>query len=248
MKIFTIISFLLISVFGYSQNFEPDASIWKDPWISCQKIISPKSDYGISHWIQYDLGHVRKLSKTWVWNVNDPEKLDQGFRQVKIDYSRNGINWTYFGEMTFPKGEGRAIYGGFEGPDLLDIEARFVLLTVVDTYGEGDCAGITEIKFNLRPPLIYEGTEDLPPLPENHDNLLLLYPNPAVDQMNVRTPYDGPSTFKVFTIDGRLTYERTINTSPNRAVILNTSQLVTGMYIIQVENEGYRSVKRFVVR
>ena len=248
MKTISISCLLLFCLAGYSQNFEPDASIWKDPWISCRKTINPKSEYGVTHWIQYDLGHVRRLSKSWVWNVNDPDKLDQGFREVRIDYSINGYSWEYLGEMAFPKASGEAVYGGFEGPDLLDVEARYVLLTVVNTYGNGDCAGLSEIKFNLRPPLLYQGEEELEELPENHNNLLALYPNPVHDELSIRTVYNGLTRFLVYTIDGRFIYERSVITTPNSSVLLDAKQLVPGMYVLRAENSGYQSVAKFVVR
>ena len=141
----------LVNSSSYAQNFTPDASIWEDSWTSCNMSPNPISGYGSSHWIQYDLGAVRRLSKTWVWNANEPSKLTQGFKQVKVDYSLDGRNWTHWGEMEFPKGTGEAVYGGFSGPDMVDIEARYVVLTVVSTHGDPSCAGIAEIKFNLLP-------------------------------------------------------------------------------------------------
>ena len=134
-----------------AQNFTPDAQIWRDTWSSCNRSANPINSYGMSHWIQYDFGDVRRLSKSWVWNANELSKLNQGFRQVKVDYSVDGRNWTHWGEMDFPKGTGEAVYGGFPGPDMVDLEARYVLLTVVSTHGDPNCAGIAEIKFNLLP-------------------------------------------------------------------------------------------------
>ena len=134
-----------------AQDFTPDAQIWRDTWSSCNRSANPINSYGMSHWIQYDFGDVRRLSKTWVWNANEPAKLNQGFKQVKVNYSVDGRNWMHWGEMDFPKGTGEAVYGGFPGPDMVDLEARYVLLTVVSTHGDPNCAGIAEIKFNLLP-------------------------------------------------------------------------------------------------
>lgn len=137
-----------------AQCFDADESIWLDTWASCQSNPNPKPTYGDSHWIQYDFGEIRKLSKTWVWNTNDPAKLSQGFNQVKIDYSNDGSTWTYWGEMSFPMAQGEAIYGGFPGPNLYGIDARYVLLTAITNHGDPSCFGIAEIKFNLYPELI----------------------------------------------------------------------------------------------
>ncbi|MEM9548523.1 MAG: T9SS type A sorting domain-containing protein [Bacteroidota bacterium] len=132
-----------------SQCTEPDASIWLDTWRSCATSANPISSYGASHWIQYDLGAVRNLSKSWVWNTNDPGRLNQGFQDVMVDYSVDGEEWQHWGEMTFPKAQGDAIYGGFPGPDLSNLSAQFILITALSNHGDENCYGLAEIKFNL---------------------------------------------------------------------------------------------------
>ena len=147
-----ILLFLLLNLQLIGQEcITPDESIWKNTWVSCEKSNNPINSYGNSHWIQYDLGSVRRLSKTWIWNTNDPDHLNQGFKTVKVDYSTDGVEWTHWGEMQFPKAVGDAIYGGFPGPDLVDIEAQYVLLTAIDNHGDPSCAGLAEMKFNLLP-------------------------------------------------------------------------------------------------
>lgn len=148
--------FLLLSLagnlaLGQANCVTPDASIWKDTWASCEATPSPNLANGTSHWIQYDLGMVRTLSKTWIWNTNDPAKLNEGFRQVKVDYSLDGRDWTSWGEMEFPQAQGSAIYGGFSGPDLVGVEARYILLTALSNHGSSSCYGLAEVKFNLLP-------------------------------------------------------------------------------------------------
>jgi len=142
---------LLFAVSLSAQCFDADADIWVDTWTSCEESANPKTEYGSGHWIQYNFGSVRKLSNSWVWNTNDPARLNQGFNQVQIDYSSDGVNWTNYGEMTFPIGTGTAIYGGFPGPILIDIEAQYVLITALSNHGHTTCSGIAEIKFNLLP-------------------------------------------------------------------------------------------------
>ncbi|MEO0338541.1 MAG: discoidin domain-containing protein, partial [Bacteroidota bacterium] len=164
------IRYILISILlSYSpllggQNFTPDASIWLDTWASCQPSSHPIQEVGTSHWVQYDFGTVRNLSKTWIWNTNDPTKLNQGFKSVRVDYSEDGENWTNHGEMQFPKGTGEAIYSGFPGPDLVGIKARYVILTALNNHGDPSCFGLAEVKFNLLSDLEstnpIEGTEE----------------------------------------------------------------------------------------
>ena len=144
-------SYVLLVPFSFGQCFEPDASIWLNSWASCAEKMNPILDYGESHWIQYDFGSVRALSKSWVWNTNNPEELDQGFKRVKVDYSKDGVDWKYWGEMEFPKAQGEAIYSGFPGPDLQGVKARYVLLTALSNHGHASCHGLAEVKFNLLP-------------------------------------------------------------------------------------------------
>ncbi|NRB64324.1 MAG: discoidin domain-containing protein [Saprospiraceae bacterium] len=157
-NIILIIVVLLLPLSIWAQCFEADASIWNNPWVSCSKSRNPISGYGNTHWIQYDLGQVRRLSKTWIWNTNDPSKLSQGFRSVKIDYSSDGYQWQSWGEMIFPQGTGEAVYSGFPGPDMVGVKARYVVFTALDNYGNPSCAGLTEVKFNLLPNA--QGTTD----------------------------------------------------------------------------------------
>lgn len=158
-SIYSFFLFIAITNTAFAQCFDADATIWQNTWASCEMSQNPKNEYGNSHWIQYNFGAVRKLSKSWVWNTNDPAKLNQGFNLVKIDYSIDGQNWTYFGEMNFPKAAGEAVYGGFAGPDLVGIEAQYVLLTAMSNHGDANCSGLAEIKFNLLP----DGTTGTPP-------------------------------------------------------------------------------------
>ncbi|MEM8585929.1 MAG: discoidin domain-containing protein, partial [Bacteroidota bacterium] len=149
--IFALVILFLHEGILTAQCFTADASIWENTWASCSASENPKSEYGQSHWIQYDLGFERRLSKSWIWNTNDPNELDQGFKDVHIDYSLDGQSWTYWGQMTFPQGTGTAVYGGFPGPDLVGIQARHILITAIDNYGDPSCYGLAEVKFNLLP-------------------------------------------------------------------------------------------------
>ncbi len=153
---YLIIICCLIFQIAFGQCTEADADIWLNTWASCEKQENPMADAGKTHWIQYDLGAVRNLSKTWIWNTNDPSKLDQGFKRVRVDYSLDGEDWINWGEMHFPKGAGTPIYGGFSGPDLVGLEARYILLTALSNHGHPTCSGLAEVKFNLLPQILEE--------------------------------------------------------------------------------------------
>ena len=134
------------------QCFDPGIEIWSDTWRSCQTAPNPNPVRDAGHWIMYDFGEIYRLSKTHVWNTNEPGKSDMGFRNVIVDYSQDGTNWIELGTYEFSQGTEEAIYAGFEGFDFTDSLAQYVLITAVDNWGHPSCYGISEVKFNLREP------------------------------------------------------------------------------------------------
>ena len=61
---------------------------------------------------------------------------------------KNGL----IGEIwNFRKQREKAIYGGFPGPDMIGIEARYILITAMTNHGHPTCCGLAEVKFNLLP-------------------------------------------------------------------------------------------------
>lgn len=139
------------SILIAQQCFTPDASIWENPWQSCQTSNNPNPVRGNGHWIMYDFGTAYTLSKSWIWNSNDPTTLQKGFRNVVIDYSIDGNNWTSVGNYEFPMGTGEAIYSGFAGPDFNQVQARYVIITALSNWGDVTCSSLAEVKFNLIP-------------------------------------------------------------------------------------------------
>ena len=261
-KIIFQVVLLVYAQLTVAQNFTADASIWESPWMSCSTSENPNSRRGNSHWIMYDLGLVRNLSKSWIWNVNDPQNLNTGFRTVAVDYSNDGTNWTQQTQMTFPRGTGSAVYSGFAGPDLYGVSARFVLFTVIDTYGDGSCAGIAEVKFNLSPVIqtpiadttnvVNEGTAQTTVLSTNKDEIkksLVLYPNPVTDdQLKIVSNYSGEATVAIYAIGGQLMLYEEIDTAPNQPVTLNISKIPRGLFLVKVINREFESNHKVLIR
>ncbi|MEM7102730.1 MAG: T9SS type A sorting domain-containing protein [Bacteroidota bacterium] len=218
-KLLTIIFVLLIQTGLMAQCFTADASIWEDTWASCAQNPNPKAEYGNSHWIMYDLGFARNLSKTWVWNTNDPNELDRGFNQVKIDYSMNGNQWTYWGEMTFPQGTGEAVYGGFSGPDMVGLEAQYVLFTAMSNHGDPVCFGLAEVKFNLLP--------RRPGVPENGSyevcEAVSNFEVETIDQTTVLFTWDPFEGESILTLDYRIA-----GTSDWTTIIIEDEEFLLG--------------------
>lgn len=232
------IIFLLFPFCLQAQDcFEADHSIWLNTWSSCFESENPRSEYGQSHWILYDFGEIRTLSKTRIWNTNDPNKLSQGFRDVRIDYSLDGMHWEAWGQMQFPKAEGHFIYPGFEGPDMNGIKAQFVLLTALSNHGHSSCYGIAEIKFFLLP-----GFEEsiVSSIPQNLDSKYSVFPNPSDDHISVFGLDDAFVEYSIINSYGQELLKGRFN---RRSAPIDISMLQAGIYFFRIENSLTRFIK-----
>jgi len=119
----------------------------KDSWLSCETSANPNPNNGIGHWIQYDLGQVYILNETHIWNYNVATQTGKGFKNVSIEYSLNGTSWTSLGNYTWAQAAGNSDYAGFEGPSFSGVTARYVLITALDNWDNGNCSGISKITF-----------------------------------------------------------------------------------------------------
>jgi len=219
--------------------------------MSCQTSQNPVGEYGRTHWIQYDLGQSLPLSTTRIWNINDPDQLDIGFNTVQVDYSENGEEWQHWGSMRFPRANGEAIYGGFQGPDLQGIEARYVVFTVIDTHGDGDCAGLTEVKFNLRPQdRNLEEDDEIEIEPEEMNDWVEVYPNPTEDVFHVfLEEYEGPLNVTILTLNGQIIYSDEFEVEDYEwEQEFSTRSLRPGIYFLLLQGEDFQGSKRLVVR
>ena len=122
----------------------------KDSWLSCQTSVNPNSIRGNSHWLQYDLGYVYELGATKFWNYNVANFTDKGFKQIAIDYSLDGVNWTEIGTFQLPEATGNANYEGTSGLNLRGITARYLIITALSNWNNGNCAGLSEVRFEAQ--------------------------------------------------------------------------------------------------
>jgi len=142
---------VILAQFAWGQCY-PDrhSTNANDGWISCNQSANPNLVLGNSHWILYNLGQTRNLYKTTFWNSNHPNHLAWGVKQMRFDYSMDSVNWNYLTTYEFDKAPGQPLYEGEPGPNFNGINAKFVLLTVVENYG-ANCAGFSEIRFDIEP-------------------------------------------------------------------------------------------------
>ncbi|UCC99423.1 MAG: discoidin domain-containing protein, partial [Phycisphaerales bacterium] len=89
-------------------------------------------------WIQYDLDKVYRLHEMWVWNSNQTFEalFGFGFKDVTVEYSTNGTEWTALADVPqFTKASGMAGYAHNTTVDFGGAVAQYVRLTANSNWG-----------------------------------------------------------------------------------------------------------------
>jgi len=102
-------------------------------------------------WIQYEFDKIYKLHEMWVWNHNSSfeSAIGFGFRDVVIEYSTNGADWTQLdGVPEFARAAGAAGYAHDTTVDFKGVGAKYVKITANSNWG-GFLAqyGLSEVRF-----------------------------------------------------------------------------------------------------
>jgi len=199
---------------------------WESAWESCETSPSPNPARENSHWLFYDLGHVYALGDLQIWNANKQGDTQKGIKRAVLDYSMDGETWKEFGEFELSEASGLPYYSGERAATLEALQARFVLLTVLETWGDPACVSIHELSFKV---------EQRPVLPES--NALWAYPNPTLDNVNLNMELveDQRIYIEVMDILGRnVKSEYQMLQGGRNSVPLSLMGLRAGAYIIRV--------------
>jgi len=102
-------------------------------------------------WIEFQLDGVYKLHQMWVWNSNTSLEavLGFGFKDVTIEYSVNGTDYTTLGTThEFARAPGAADYAYNTTIDFGGVAAKYVKLTATSNWG-GTVPqyGLSEVRF-----------------------------------------------------------------------------------------------------
>jgi len=227
MKYLLIFILLFLSQWASAQNCTgPHSSTnANDSWLSCDKSQNPNSARADSHWALFDLGADYTLGTSYFWNFNNDSETENGIKNLVIDYSLNGTTWTELGIMELQEASGTIDYLGEGGLDFDGIMCRYVLITVLETWG-GQCAGISEVRFDINQTSV--SLRDV-----YADNASIeLFPNP---------------TQGFFTIEGELlNYDITIMdasgnifmtlTGENSPITIDISNLPDGLYFVSISH------------
>lgn|SRR5690606_3531096 len=216
-----------------------------DGWLSCEPALNPNPARPVSHFIMYDYGKPYKLGATHIWNTNDPDRTSWGMRDVWIDYSLDGMTWYSAGEFTFPKAPGVNTYEGFDGPNLNQVDARYLLITAINNH-DGPCYGLSEIRVYAEESEI----TSVDPVDELAGINISLYPNPFVDQLTigVATGISGRLTYAVYDASGHIVQSDNIDLINGQTMTVAIGRdLPAGAYRIAFTHEG-RTISRSAVK
>jgi regulation of enolase protein 1 (concanavalin A-like superfamily) len=125
---------------GLNDNDE-HSTIAEDGWVSAK---------GDPQWIQYELPEVCKLDKMLVWNSNQAMESLFGFgaKDVTIEASLDGTEWTTVGTFEFAQAPGESTYAANTTVDLGGATARYVKLTIHSNWGGlFQQYGLSEVRF-----------------------------------------------------------------------------------------------------
>ncbi len=102
-------------------------------------------------WIQYQFNKTYKLYELWVWNHNTEFEpiLGYGCKDVTIEYSADGTNWTLLKDVQFAQAPATAGYAHNTTVDLGGVMARYVRLTANSNWSPVGLKqfGLSEVRF-----------------------------------------------------------------------------------------------------
>ena len=102
-----------------------------------------------SVWLQFDFDGVYKLHEMMVWNYNAEFEMILGFglKNVTVEYSSDGVEWTSLGDAELAQATAAPGYMANTTVDMQGVAARSVRLTVNSIYGALTQYGLSEVRF-----------------------------------------------------------------------------------------------------
>ncbi len=108
----------------------------------------------------FDCGAKYSLGGLFIWNYNDTDHLDYGFKDVVISYSEDGNTWTDYGNFTLAQCsasdntnyEGNTATNTTTDNRAIDFDgtcARYIRITPTSNYG-GSMYGLSEIRLFMQ--------------------------------------------------------------------------------------------------
>jgi hypothetical protein len=104
-------------------------------------------------WIQYEFDRVYKLHEMLVWNYNVQFELLLGFglKDITVEYSVDGEEWTSLGDVEFAQATARATYLANTTVAFDGVPVKYVRLTANSNWGGMPQFGLSEVRFLFIP-------------------------------------------------------------------------------------------------
>lgn len=237
MKHFIFLAFIFCSAQLGAQCFpESHNTSWNEAWYSCDIANNPNPIRPAGHWIMYDFNHIYRLGKGRVWNINAPERLNDGFQNFHVDYSVDGNRWESLGVFHLNIGPGKSTYEGQELIHFSGDSARFVLLTATTNYG-GECFGIAEARFEVIDVAVEMGS----PIEEGCFTANI-FPNPSNGDFNfsIYTECEGMIEYRLYSPMSQVLSEGIIPAvGSNFQQNMDATYLSPGLYMLYIRQDNY---------
>ncbi len=117
-----------------------------DMWLA-----SPPTEGSL--YIEYEFERVYKLHQMLIWNYNVQFEVLLGFglKNVTVEYSENGTDWTALGDFELARATAKATYTANTTVDFGGLPAKYVRLNVNSGYGLMGQYGLSEVRFMYVP-------------------------------------------------------------------------------------------------
>jgi hypothetical protein len=102
--------------------------------------------------LEYEFDKAYPLHEMWVWNYNMALEsvVNFGVKDVTVEYSLDGIEWTLLGEEEFNQAPGQDTYVANTAVSFNGAMAQYVRLTINSSWG-GTQFGLSEVRFLYLP-------------------------------------------------------------------------------------------------
>ena len=107
-------------------------------------------------WVKFEFAHPQKFDQILIWNHNQSDKTDRGFRRTRIYGSTNGVAWitlTRPGTIALARASGSASEVAATianaSPDS-PIKSVIIAADATDGNYGGDCFGLSAVQFVLK--------------------------------------------------------------------------------------------------
>ncbi len=104
-------------------------------------------------WIQWEFDGVYKLHEMLVWNYNEQFELILGFglKDVTVEYSENGTDWTVLGDVQLNQATAKPTYTANTTIPLEGVAAKYVRMIINSGWGMLQQYGLAEVRFMYIP-------------------------------------------------------------------------------------------------